>query len=78
MLNVLKQVATLEILHEKHGDPPPQRFPTWQAFWHNRFFALQLSSDATHHGHVSVQQIADADIAFIKQKRAELVLPPVE
>lgn len=78
LLNQLNLMAAQEIAHEKNGDPPPKRFPSWQAFWQNRFMALRLSRGTPRRGHLSVQQIAAADITFIKQKRAELGLPAVE
>ncbi len=78
LVNQLNLMAAQEIAHEKNGDPPPKRFPTWQAFWHNRIFALQHSAQDARHGHVSTRQIADANVTFIIQKRAQLGLPPIQ
>ena len=78
LLNQLNVTAAQEIAHEQHGDPPSHHFPSWQAFWQNRFFALRQSSQDAKRGHIGTRQIANADIAFIKRKRAELGLPPVE
>ena len=78
LLNQLNVTAELEIVHEQHGDPPPHHFSSWQAFWHNRFFALRQSSQEARRGRIGTRQIANADIAFIKRRRAELGLPPAE
>lgn len=78
MLNVMNQVAAVEIEHEKNGEPPPAHFPSWPAYWQHHFATMHYTPPKHERGNDPFRNIGSDNLAFVKQRRAELDLPPFD
>ena len=78
MLKVMNQVAAADIEHEKNGDPPPRHFASWPAYWQHHFTTLHYTPPKHEKGNDPMRNVGDENLAFVKQRRAELSLPPFE
>ena len=77
-LNVMNQVAAVDIAHEKNGEPPPRRFATWPAYWQHHFATLHFTPTSRDSGNQGMRNIPNLHLAFVRQKRAEAGLPPFD
>ena len=78
MLNVMNQVAAADIEHEKNGDPPPQHFASWPAYWQHHFATLHYTPPKHEKANDPMRNVGSENLAFVKQRRAELGLPPFD
>ena len=78
MLNVMNQVATVNIEHEKNGDPPPPRFASWPAYWQHHFATLHYTPPRHEKASDPMRNVGNENLAFVKQRRTELGLPPFD
>ena len=77
-LNVLNQVALIDIAREKKGDPPPRSFATWPAYWHHHFGTLRFTPTNHDRNNTGLRDVGSLNLAFVKQKRSEAGLPPFD
>ena len=77
-LNVLNQVALVDIAHEKNGDPPPRGFATWPAYWRHHFGTLRFTPANHDRNNPGLRDVGSLNLTFVKQKRAEAGLPPFD
>ena len=77
-LNVLNQVALVDIAHEKNGDPPPKGFATWSAYWDHHFGTLRFTPTNRDRNNAGLRDVGSLNLIFVKQKRAEAGLPPFD
>ena len=77
-LSGLNLAATLDLSREKNGAAPPRRFPTWVAYWQRHFATLHIAPPGRDRDTGAWREVAGLHLAFVKQKRAELGLPPFD
>ena len=73
VLNELNHMEAINIAQEKAGAPPPKGSATWREYWHSRFVIMQGVEDSGTFSHIGRE-----NIAFIRRRRAEAGLPPVD
>ena len=76
ILNVMNQVAAADIEHERNRDPPPQHFTSWPAYWQHHFATLHYTPPKHEKADDPMRNVGDENLAFVKERRAELGLPP--
>ena len=77
-LNIMNQVAAMDIAREKNGDPPPGRFATWPAYWQHHFATLRFTPTNRERGNGGLGNLAGPHRVFVQQQRAAAGLPPFE
>ena len=75
---LMNRVEAANIAREANGDKPPKGSATWRDYWRGRFAVLQPNSGNPDQGSGSPGHIMGQTVLFIKQKRAEAGLPPVD
>ena len=74
-LNIMNQVAAMDIAREKNGDPPPRRFATWPAYWQHHFATLRFTPTNHDRGNAGLSNLAGLHRVFVQQQRAAAGLP---
>ena len=77
-LSGLNLAATLDLNREKNGAAPPRRLPTWPAYWQRHFATLHIVPPGRDRDIGVWREIAGLHLAFVKQRRAEMGLPPFD
>ena len=77
-LNLMNQVAALDIARERNGDLPPRRFATWPAYWQHHFATLLFTPTNHDRGNGGLGNLAGLHRMFVQQQRAAAGLPPFE